>query len=68
MFQDAQKGRGVFLHGGILQFSFHQKWSKLGTLLQTDANETEINKKFNIFDRAQSCRTLFLQCILMITN
>ncbi len=31
--------------GGSLCFNFRQKWSKLGTLSQTDANETEIKKK-----------------------
>jgi hypothetical protein len=31
--------------GESLYFNFHQKWSKLGTLSQTDANEAEIKKK-----------------------
>jgi hypothetical protein len=39
------RGRGTSLHGGSFYLSFHQKWSKLGTLLQTDANEAEIKKK-----------------------
>ncbi len=30
------------LHGGSLYFGFHQKRSKSGPLLQTDANEAEI--------------------------
>ncbi len=33
-----------------LYFSFHQKWSKLGTLLQTDANGAEMKKKLKISD------------------
>jgi hypothetical protein len=40
--------RGTSLHGGSLFFSFHLKWSKLGTLLQTDANEADMKKKFKI--------------------
>jgi hypothetical protein len=31
--------------GGSLYFNFHQKWSKLGTLSQTDANDAGIKKK-----------------------
>jgi hypothetical protein len=30
--------------GESLYFSFHQKWSKLCTLLQKDANEVEMKK------------------------
>ncbi len=33
-----------------IYFSFHQKWSKLGTFLQTDANEAEMKKKLKNFD------------------
>jgi hypothetical protein len=51
------KGMGTSLHAGSLYFSFHQKWCKLGTLLQTDASEAEMSKKFQIFDSALSCRT-----------
>ncbi len=32
--------------GALLYFFAHQKWSKLGTLLQTEANEEEMKKKF----------------------
>jgi hypothetical protein len=39
------KGRGSLLHGGSLYFSFHQKRSKLGIFLQTDANNAEMKKK-----------------------
>ncbi len=42
------KGRGISLLGESLgvYFSIHQKWSKLGTLLQTSANEEKMRKKF----------------------
>jgi hypothetical protein len=43
--------------GGSLYFGFHQKWSKLGTLLQTDAKVAEMKKKFKIFDSATRYRT-----------
>ncbi len=33
--------------------------AKLGTLLQTDANEAEMNEKFKTFDSEPSYRTLF---------
>jgi hypothetical protein len=33
--------------GALLYFFAHQKWSKLGTLLQTDANEAGMKKKIN---------------------
>ncbi len=36
---------GVFIKWKNLYFSFHQKWSKLGTLLQADDDEAEIKKK-----------------------
>ncbi len=42
------KGRGSLLHWGSLYFSFHRKWSKLGTLVQKESNETEMKKKFKI--------------------
>jgi hypothetical protein len=35
------KGDGTPVLGGSLYFSFHPKWSKLCTLLQTDANDAE---------------------------
>ncbi len=46
--RDWTKGRGTWLHGETLYFSFHQKWSKLGTLLQenTIRAELKINSKF----------------------
>jgi hypothetical protein len=31
-----------------MYFSFHQKWSKLGTLLQSDAKKAEMKKKNKI--------------------
>ncbi len=40
-----KKGIGTSLHGGCLYFRFCQKWSKLGTLLQIDANEIEMNEE-----------------------
>jgi hypothetical protein len=45
--------KGVFITGnvGSLYFSFHQKWSKIGTLVQKEA---EMKKKFKIFDSAPS--------------
>jgi hypothetical protein len=46
------KGRGTLLHWGSLYFSFHRKWSKLGTLVQKESKETEMKKKFRIFDCA----------------
>jgi hypothetical protein len=51
--------KGVFITWGRLYFGFHQKWSKLGTLLKTDDNEAEMKKKFKIFVSATSYRTLF---------
>jgi hypothetical protein len=48
------KGRESFLHGGSSYFSFHQKWSKLGTLAQKDAKEAEMKKKIKNFDSAPS--------------
>jgi hypothetical protein len=45
-FYGTGKGRGTSLHGGSLYFSFHQKWSKLDTFLQSDSNEAEMKKKF----------------------
>jgi hypothetical protein len=47
---------GVFITGnmGSLYFSFHQKWSKIGTLVQKDAKEAELKKKLKIFDSAPS--------------
>jgi hypothetical protein len=48
------KGKGSFLHWGSLYFSFHQKWSKLGTLVQKDAKEAEMKKKFKNFASAPS--------------
>jgi hypothetical protein len=62
------KGRGSLLHGGSLYFSFHQKRSKLGIFLQTDANNAEMKKKDKIFDSAPCYRTLFLQWTLMIKS
>jgi hypothetical protein len=50
------KERGSSLHGGSY-LSFHQKWSKLGTLLQSDAYEAEMKKNYNIFDSAPSYKT-----------
>jgi hypothetical protein len=41
---------GAPLVGECLYFSFHPKWSKLCTLLQTYANDAEMKKKFIIFD------------------
>jgi hypothetical protein len=41
--------KGPLLHGGSLYFSFHQNWSKLCTLLRTDANESEMKKKVQNF-------------------
>jgi hypothetical protein len=38
------------LHGGRLDFSFSQKWRKLGILLQKDANEIEMKKKSQFSD------------------
>jgi hypothetical protein len=34
-----------------IYFSIRQKWSKLDTLLQTEANKTEIKEKFKISDK-----------------
>jgi hypothetical protein len=48
------KGRRSLLHGGSSYFSFHQKWSKLGILVQKDAKEAEMKKKFKKFDSAPS--------------
>jgi hypothetical protein len=39
-----KKGRGTSLQGGSFYFRFHQKWSKLGTILQTGSNEAETKK------------------------
>ena len=52
---------GVFITGnmGSLYFSFHQKWSKLDTLVNKDAKEAEMKKKFKIFDSAPSYQTQF---------
>jgi hypothetical protein len=49
-----KKGRGSLFHRGSLYFSFNQKWSKFGTLPQTDPNEAEMKEKFKIFDSASS--------------
>jgi hypothetical protein len=38
------KGRDTSSHVGSLYLNFHQKWSELGTLSQTDAKEAEIKK------------------------
>jgi hypothetical protein len=54
-----RQGRGLYSMGGSLYFSFYQKWSKFGTLSQTDANEAEMKEKFKIFDSAPGYRTLF---------
>jgi hypothetical protein len=57
-----RKRKGVsnnsLLHGWSLYFSFHKKWSKLGTLLQIDANEAEIKKKFKNVDSAPRYRIM----------
>jgi hypothetical protein len=34
-----KEGQFITLQGGSLYFSFHQKWSKLDALFQTNANE-----------------------------
>ncbi len=52
--RSANLTQGETLHGGSLYFSFHRKWSKLGTHLQMDINEAEIKKKIKISDRAPS--------------
>jgi hypothetical protein len=52
-----RKGHFIYNNGGSLYSSFHQKWRKLGTLLQTDALEAEMKKNFKIFDSAFSYRT-----------
>jgi hypothetical protein len=39
------KGDGTLVVGGRLYFSFHPKCSKLGTLLQRDANDEENEEK-----------------------
>jgi hypothetical protein len=51
------KGRGTSLREGSLCLSFHQQWSKLGTLLRTDTSDVEMKKKFKISDRAPGYRT-----------
>jgi hypothetical protein len=41
-----QQRKGAFITWESLYFNFQQKWNKLCTLLQTDANEAEMKKKF----------------------
>ncbi len=50
---------GTLVAGGYLNFSFHQQWSKLCTLLQADVNDAEMKKKCKIFDNAPSYKTKF---------
>jgi hypothetical protein len=40
-----------------MEGAYHQKWSKLGILLQTDASEAEMKKKNVISDSTPSYRT-----------
>jgi hypothetical protein len=49
--------------GGSIYFSFHQKLSNLGILLQKNTNEAEMKNKSQICDSAPSYRTLFLKVI-----
>jgi hypothetical protein len=44
------QGEGTSLHEGGLYFISRQNWSKLGTHLLIDANETKVEKKSKIFN------------------
>jgi hypothetical protein len=52
---------------GSLYFNFHQKWSKLGTILQTGSNEAETKKncKFMTVRPVIGPSFYFWQCILL---
>ena len=52
--------KGVCITRGSLYFNFHQKWSKLGTLVQKDAEEAEMKKRFTIFARCAKLVDLVL--------
>ena len=43
------KGGGTLVAWGCLYFSFHQKWSKLGTDTHLGPQFTIMKKKFKIF-------------------
>jgi hypothetical protein len=40
----------TLMAGGYLYLSFNRQWSKLCKLLQADANDAKVKKKFKIFD------------------
>ncbi len=55
-----KEGALHYIQGAYL--SFYQKWSKLCTLFQTNANEAKIKKKLKTVDSMPSYRTQFCQC------
>jgi hypothetical protein len=60
-FPQAKEGEGVLITGGSLYSILvslyscsHQKWSKLGALLQRNVNEEDNGERFQNFDSAPS--------------
>ena len=41
---ETKERRGTSLHGRSLYFSYHPKWRKFGTRLQTVVNEADLKK------------------------